>query len=746
MYQRLGDTGISMYNLFNSISIVLVFLFNALNFQIKKKSLGRISSGVVNYYSKQNKYPNMNIVFAIIESLIIAYFQYYVGGNFNRMFGDLVGTGANYFATLFISPIFVSAISFFIGTDIFKQMDLVTPAYPLALLAVKLACFCHGCCGGVPCEFGLYNHGTKQVEFPTQLLEWAFAAIIFVFLMLYRKKAKEGTLFPIYLILYSATRFFSEFTRSEENVFLGLKTYHILCLVGIAVGVIELFVIKKYKERIRLFSTDYFDAVEDTFNDVTLRMGFKRKDIVHKRKKKPKKRVSVQATEKKNRIAVMKKWIIIWTLGLIGQIGWNVEGAWFNTFIYEKIDKTPSIITPMLIMSALGTTVSIFLFGTLTDRTGKRRNLISSGFVIWGILVACFGLAQYIVKSNLVIAVVYIVIMDVLLSFFASTSTDVGYSTWLTDIMNDSNRGQIGGAIAVQVVLGSLLGNIIGGYLIGSQNNYLRLFIVIGSCLSVFGMISVFLFDKKDDAVPVVRGSYLQQLSEAFTFRNLNKNKELIWIHIAVAVYFIGYNTYVPHLGNVLIQYLGYSATQTGIINALPIIFAMFVTMPVSGMLNKGKFIPVVVISIVTGLAGNLSVFSITPEDVEPSKTFNLRIFVAIFLVGISYITMLQATKTWTKTLYPKEAKGQSEGLWAVAYAFIPMLFGSNIGEWVIKNSGESVLNTATQRYEYIPNGKIFLVGTLISTLSIVPIIITKIILHKKASLEKEGATSELSE
>ena len=225
----------------------------------------------------------------------------------------------------------------------------------------------------------------------------------------------------------------------------------------------------------------------------------------------------------------------------------------------------------------------------------------------------------------------------------------------------------------------------------------------------------------------------MQQLAEVFTLRNLLKNKELIWIHVAVAVYFIGYNTYVPHLGNVLIQYLGYSPTRTGIINAIPIIFAMFVTMPVSGLLNKGKYIGVVMVSIVTGSVGSLSVFSITPADVDPSKTFNLRIYVAIFLVGVSYIMMLQTTKTWTKTLYPKEAKGQSEGLWAVAYAFIPMLFGSNIGEWVIKNSGENILNTATQRYEYIPNGKVFLVGALISTLSIIPIIIAKIILNKKA-------------
>ena len=55
-------------------------------------------------------------------------------------------------------------------------------------------------------------------------------------------------------------------------------------------------------------------------------------------------------------------WVLVWGLGLIGQIGWNVESVWLNTFVYEKIDKNPSVITPMLILSALATTVVIFLF------------------------------------------------------------------------------------------------------------------------------------------------------------------------------------------------------------------------------------------------------------------------------------------------------------------------------------------------------------------------------------------------
>lgn len=734
MYQYLGDTGIWLYDAINDGSRVLAFIFTIFILIYNQKSLGRGSRFFLSGTSKSKKEKSefFIFVFIVIESLIITFAQFYLGG-LNSVFGDLVGTGANYFGTLFVSPIMVAIFAFLLGRDIFKLMDLVTVIYPFRLIFVKLACFCQGCCRGIQCSFGLYNHKTDQLEFPVQLVELGLAAAIFIFLMLLRKKAKEGTMFPIYLITYCATRFFSEFLRVEENVFLIFKKYHILCLIGIAVGVLLLIVSEKYKERIQRFYEEYFDAVEDTLNDVAIRMGIKRKnDIVHKKNKKKRKNAPVQSADKKARISVMKKWIIIWTLGLIGQIGWNVSGTWFNTFVYEKVDKSPSILTPMLIMSAFATTVSIFLFGTLTDRTGKRRTLVSSGFFIWGILIACFGFTQFIVKENFIFAIAYMLIMNMMLNFFGSMGTGVGYNTWLTDIMNDSNRGQIGGAIAIQSVLGSLLGNVIGGYIIGKDNNYLRLFVIMGSLISVLGLISAFLFDKKDDVKPIITGRFTGQLAGVFDFKVIFKNKELLLVHIAVAIYFIGYRTYFPHLGNVLIDYLGYSAEQTGIIQALPLLFAMLSTMPISKIINKGKFLTVALISVLAGLIGNLNVFAIKPEDVDPDKTFNFRIYIGVFLVGVSFIIMLQATKTWTKNLYPKEAKGQYEGFWAIAFSLIPNIFGSNIGEIVIKSSQENIFNEITQRYEYIPDGKVFLVGGIISAFSIIPIILTKIAMNKK--------------
>ena len=49
-------------------------------------------------------------------------------------------------------------------------------------------------------------------------------------------------------------------------------------------------------------------------------------------------------------------WLLVWGLGLAGQICWNIENQWFNTFVYAKIGKDPSIITGMLICSAAATT------------------------------------------------------------------------------------------------------------------------------------------------------------------------------------------------------------------------------------------------------------------------------------------------------------------------------------------------------------------------------------------------------
>lgn len=731
MYQYLGNTGINLYDLLNNFAVILIFVFNISNYT-QKRAVPSSSTILFSKYLSTKKtsfFANINL-WIFLEIILISFFQYLFPSflGINWIAADVFGTGANYYGMLLFSPLFLQFLFLFLSVNPFKQLDLITPAYPLALISVKLACFFSGCCNGIECSFGLYNHDTELIEFPVQLVELALALTIFILLVATRKKVREGTLYPLYLILYSSTRFFSEFLRAEENIFWIFKRYHFICLFGVILGFLQLFLIKKHKDKIvEIYNKSCYVIID--FINVVL-FGFeirKGKKALHsKRSKRKKDEYQPLQNEVKFNFTNIRMWILVWTLGLVGQIGWNIEGTWFNTFVYSKIDKTPSIITPMLILSALATTVSILLFGTLTDITGNRRKLISNGYIVWGIFLMGFGLTQFLTKNYFSFAIVCVVIGDMFISFFASMSTDVGYSTWLTDIMNDKNKGQIGAAIAVQCVLGSLLGTVIGGKLVGGNDNYLKLFFIVGSCLIIFGVFSISLFTKKDDLKVFPKRKFSKQLFSGLNYKNVFKQRELLWVNIAVSIFFIGYNSYFPHLGNYLIDYLGYSPDAIGIIEAVPLILAMIVTIPASKYINNDKFVEMSIISIVSGLAGSFFIYKLTPNSIDVSRNFNLRIFFGFFLVGVSYIIMLQTTKVWTKKLYPAENKGQYEVLWAIAYALVPMILGSNIGEFIIKHTGLSFVNEFTLRNEYIPKGNLFLIGTLISTLSLIPIMITK--------------------
>lgn len=239
------------YDIFGNISFVLFIIYNLTRYKEKKFLMSNLSSIIRSFFERKHIIVLSSITFwVVLETILISCVQSLPRAFLNWEFGKLVNTGANYFGLLYFIFFILFIYCTLIWVDPLKQIDMITPAFPLALIFVKIACFSAGCCHGVEWKYGLYNNAFDRVEFPVQLLEAALSLFIFIFLMLLRKKVKEGTMFPIYLIVYSATRFFSEFFRGEESVVWILKRYHILCIIGVILGIIEYIVVKKYGERI----------------------------------------------------------------------------------------------------------------------------------------------------------------------------------------------------------------------------------------------------------------------------------------------------------------------------------------------------------------------------------------------------------------------------------------------------------------------------------------------------------------
>ena len=255
MYKYLGNTDIKMYDIFNFVSIIALLIMNMSLLPKKAAFLSDASVKAVNYLkTKHNNTFLCNPLFiAFIEMFFISLVQYGPVGIITDKFGNIVHTGNNYFGVLYFVPFILMVFFYVIKIPPLKQMDMITPAYSVANVFVKIACFCAGCCNGFEWEKGLYNAVDDRYEFPVQLVEATLALIIFIFLLWFRKRAKEGTMFPIYLILYSGTRFFSEFLRHEEEVLWIFKTYHLLCIAGVILGIAEFFIAVKFKDRINEF-------------------------------------------------------------------------------------------------------------------------------------------------------------------------------------------------------------------------------------------------------------------------------------------------------------------------------------------------------------------------------------------------------------------------------------------------------------------------------------------------------------
>lgn len=248
-YLNIFNFKFNLYDVIGVVGFVCLALFNFIQIR-DKKIVGFLRFLPKREHSKQTTvlFTSESLIFALLMS---AFPSWTLAFPFAGLFYDFTGqTGAVvYFGHLLSSFPFFLLGALLIGVKPFKTLDILTPAYPLALTYGKLACFCAGCCNGIAVDWGFYNYETGLREFPVQLVESVEAIVIFLIMMKIRKKAKLGTMFPLYLVFYSGMRFFSEFLRAQPDILGPLKCAQIFCIAGIVLGFVGFILAEKYAER-----------------------------------------------------------------------------------------------------------------------------------------------------------------------------------------------------------------------------------------------------------------------------------------------------------------------------------------------------------------------------------------------------------------------------------------------------------------------------------------------------------------
>lgn len=446
-------------------------------------------------------------------------------------------------------------------------------------------------------------------------------------------------------------------------------------------------------------------------------------------------------------------WLVVWGMGLAGQLCWNMENQWFNTFVYAKIAKDVDIVTWMVILSAFVTTISTFVFGTLSDRMGNRKKFVSIGYIIWGVTTIIFGLTEFVSKlgANMIALAGFLVVFtDAIMSFFGSMGNDSGYNVWLNDHTDNTNKGQVGAALAALPVIGTIVGTVLGGQLVGENDNYQLLFWSMGIFVIIFGIISLFIMKDHPTVKKEVRGSFFKQVVEVFDFKRLkgSKNiKELILANLVACFFFIPFNFYFTHMGNWILYDIGFTAGDMGLIQGIPLALSVFVTIPFIKLINKNKIPLVAFIAVICNAVGLLLIYLFVKDssNVDTSSVFalkNIPILGCVFLVGVGYVLITQTCMIWVKGLFPDESKGQFEGVRVLFFTLIPMLIGTLIGNVIIKHTAQG-----DPKYdEYgllieVPQENLFLWAAIIVLLTFIPLIFGAKTYYKR--VKEEALTLE---
>lgn len=397
-----------------------------------------------------------------------------------------------------------------------------------------------------------------------------------------------------------------------------------------------------------------------------------------------------------------KTWSAIVIFGLFGQLAWVLENMYFNLFMDRTVSRSPVGIAIMVGASAIVATITTLVMGTFSDKKGKRKKLISFGYIVWGVSVMIFAAVSvdntmkfFNTTKDIAIplTVAIIVFLDCVMTFFGSTANDAAFVSWVTDISDDTNRGTIDGVLAIMPLIA--MGIILGAFDPFTQNTYLvngvetnqwapgaelikhgnwtLFFAIIGALVSAVGILGIFLVKDSPNLQPNDKLSY-KDLLYGFKKDVIKQNKILYSVFLVTCILGIANNTYMPYL-------IIYFERTLGIENyILPVIIigvAAAAGSVVLGVLydkfGKSKFLFPIFIAYVIGA---ILMTIVSPVIFKDKPTTIGALVVPGFLLMCANLGMSALTAAATRDLVPKDRVGGFSGVRMVFWVLIPMVIG----------------------------------------------------------------------
>ncbi len=422
-------------------------------------------------------------------------------------------------------------------------------------------------------------------------------------------------------------------------------------------------------------------------------------------------------------------WLILILFGTVGQIAWAVENMYFNLFVYDTIAPDLDTITLMVQLSGMAATVTTLIAGVFSDKLGNRRSFISWGYAIWGVTVALFGFISPELTASvfgmpvgeaMALTLAMVVVGDCVMTLFGSTANDAAFNAWLTDNTKAEFRGTVEGVVSILPLIAMLI--VAGGFgIIKDLVGYRWLFVGLGAVISASGIAGIFIIKDNES---LKRSGTLKDIFYGFRPSVIKEHKSLYVVLVAVGIYGIACQVFMPYLIIYMVQYLHFNTLEYSIVFGGAIVVGAVINVFLGRYSDKKDKVKLIYVAAGIMAAGLLGMYFAKGM----SHIANLILFgIAGFVMITGYIFVSALCGSLTRDNTPEGAVGKLQGVRMVFSVLIPMIIGPMIGNSINKAMGNLMENPGADAMttEYIPAPEIFLVGALMTLLlfAVIPIL-----------------------
>ena len=410
-------------------------------------------------------------------------------------------------------------------------------------------------------------------------------------------------------------------------------------------------------------------------------------------------------------------WCALTLFSLIGQVAWVVENMYLNVFIYKMFHASAGDISAMVAASAIAATVTTILIGALSDRIGKRKLFICTGYILWGISVFCFGLLRVdwlsaafpMVTSAAAVGVSLTIILDCVMTFFGSSANDAAFNAWLTDSTDHTNRGSAEGINSMMPLVAILV--VFGGFMafdLDKAESWTLIFTIIGVVVTLVGILGIFLI-RDSGTVPSQTG-YWHNVIYGFRPSTIRQNPDL-YIHLAAFIIFnISIQIFMPYL--IIYYEVSLGMTNYVLIMAPAIIVASAVTAFWGRAYDKKGFRLSAFIALIALMVGYVLLFLFRTT---------VPVFVGSLFMMCGYLCGMAVFGAKIRDLTPVGKAGMLQGVRIFSQVLVPGVIGPYIGKAVLANAQQILNNDGT--YSFVPNENIFL-AALVPALIVLAVLV----------------------